>query len=108
MSLVNGLVRPTEGRIVAGVCAGIARSLKVDAGLVRAVLLVGVLFAGLSVWVYPVLWLVMPEQGATTSGLDTLVREGRAFAADQRARRDAQHPGSPTEVFDPYVDDPRR
>ncbi len=59
------LTRPTSNRMIAGVCAGLARYLGVDRTLVRIAFVLA-FFLGLSAsfWVYIVLWLVMPESPA--------------------------------------------
>jgi phage shock protein PspC (stress-responsive transcriptional regulator) len=59
----QGLVRPREGRVLAGVCAGLARRFGLDPWLTR-LLFVLILFAipGSQILVYPVLWLLMPSE----------------------------------------------
>jgi phage shock protein PspC (stress-responsive transcriptional regulator) len=42
-----------------GVCAGIAKLLGLDAGLVRFIFVVAVLFGGVGAVTYLILWLVM-------------------------------------------------
>ncbi len=58
----QGLVRPRRGRLVAGVCAGIARRFGVSAGLVRLAFVVSVLLPGPQIVAYLVLWIVMPKE----------------------------------------------
>ena len=53
MALVPGLVRPTYDRMIAGVCSGIARYLKVDVGVVCVVVLLAVFLGGVTAWIYP-------------------------------------------------------
>lgn len=56
------LTRPTDHRMIAGVCAGLANYLRVDRTLVRiAFVLAFFLGFSASFWIYLVLWLVMPE-----------------------------------------------
>lgn len=56
------LTRPTQHRMIAGVCAGLANYLGVDRALVRiAFVLAFFLGFSASFWAYLVLWLVMPE-----------------------------------------------
>jgi phage shock protein C len=55
------LGRPRTGRVIAGVCAGIARRFDMSVNTVRVITVVCVLFAGLPVAVYIVLWIVMPS-----------------------------------------------
>lgn len=61
--LIPGLVRPRQGRMVAGVALGLARAGRLDPTLVRVVLVVLAL-AGAGLIGYVVLWLVMPDAGA--------------------------------------------
>jgi phage shock protein C len=57
------LIRPRQGRKIAGVCAGIAEYFDVDVTLVRVVLLVSIFIgAGLGLIAYIVAWIVMPDE----------------------------------------------
>ncbi|MCG8417880.1 MAG: PspC domain-containing protein [Proteobacteria bacterium] len=62
--------RPAEGRILAGVCAGISRALAVDVTLVRLAFMILGFAWGLGVMLYGALWLFMPDpsRGATPDG----------------------------------------
>lgn len=62
MDCMNGLLRPTGDRWIAGVCSAIARRFGWSVGLVRALTVVAVLFLGLSLWVYIILWILIPSQ----------------------------------------------
>lgn len=55
------LRRPMDERMIAGVCAGIAEFFGLDVSLVRIVTLVLILFGGLSIWVYILLWIIVPK-----------------------------------------------
>jgi phage shock protein C len=59
----QGLVRPRDGRILAGVCAGLGRRFGLEPWLAR-VLFVLVLFVipGSQLLIYPVLWILMPNE----------------------------------------------
>jgi phage shock protein C len=61
------LCRPVQGRMLAGVAAGIARYLDVDVTLVRIVLAVLTVLGGAGVPIYLAGWLLMPEEGAEQS-----------------------------------------
>lgn len=52
----------SSDRIVAGVCGGLADYLGLDRSMVRLATLIGIVFLGLSVWIYVILWLIVPEQ----------------------------------------------
>ena len=59
------LTRVEEGRMIAGVCAGLARYLGVDATVIRIVFVLLTLFAAGGILLYLILWLIMPmEQSA--------------------------------------------
>jgi phage shock protein C len=58
----KGLVRPREGRIIAGVCAGLARRYGMPLFLVR-VLMVAAGIAGFGLVAYIVFWVLMPREG---------------------------------------------
>ncbi len=61
------LCRPTEDRMLAGVAAGIAQYLDVDATLIRIAFAVLTLFGGAAVLVYLAGWLLIPEEGSDQS-----------------------------------------
>lgn len=62
----QSLRRTRNDRILAGVCGGIARHFTMDSSVVRLLMVILVAFAGLSIWVYLILWIVMPEEERTT------------------------------------------
>ncbi|HET6919696.1 MAG TPA: PspC domain-containing protein [Jiangellaceae bacterium] len=59
----QGLVRPRDGRILAGVCAGLGRRFGLEPWAAR-LLFVLVLFVvpGSQLLIYPVLWILMPNE----------------------------------------------
>lgn len=57
-----GLVRPSRGRLLAGVLAGVANRLGVSAFLVRAVFLLSMLLPGPQFVLYAILWIAMPRE----------------------------------------------
>lgn len=61
-SLATRLIRPREGRMIAGVCAGFALRYGWDVVIARLVLLLSVLFFGLPVLAYVIAWIVMPNE----------------------------------------------
>ena len=57
------LRRPTDDRIVAGVCSGIGRYLGVDPVMIRvAFAVVTVLTWGVALLAYPIMWFLMPDE----------------------------------------------
>ncbi len=66
------LYRNADDKIIAGVCSGIANSLRVDPVIMRILF---VLFFGVSFWVYIVLWIVVPVQSIKTNITKRLYRD---------------------------------
>ncbi|MEH0931016.1 PspC domain-containing protein [Micromonospora sp. CPCC 205558] len=56
------LVRPREGRMIAGVCAGLGRRFGMSTGMVRLLFLLSLLLPGTQVIVYLILWVLMPNE----------------------------------------------
>lgn len=56
------LRRSRTNRSIAGVCAGLADYLGVDVTVMRILALSLVIFGGMSLWVYIILWLLIPEE----------------------------------------------
>lgn len=57
----QGLYRSADDVVIAGVCAGVADFFGLEVGKVRLATLLLTLVGGLSIWVYIVLWIVMPK-----------------------------------------------
>ena len=58
------LTRMEEGRMIAGVCAGLGLYLGIDATIVRIIFVLLALFAMGGVLLYLILWLIMPMETA--------------------------------------------
>ncbi|MCF4120381.1 PspC domain-containing protein [Antribacter sp. KLBMP9083] len=58
------LSRPRQGRMIAGVCAGIARRFGWDPTLVRILAVVSLFLPGPQIIAYLVFWLLMPNDPA--------------------------------------------
>jgi phage shock protein PspC (stress-responsive transcriptional regulator) len=56
------LVRPRDNRMIAGVCAGLARRFGMSAGMMRLIFLVSCLLPGPQFLIYIALWIVMPSE----------------------------------------------
>lgn len=63
---MSRLVRPRSDRIIGGVCAGLGLYFGIDPVIVRLLFVVLGLTTGLSVILYPILWIIMPEVGSST------------------------------------------
>lgn len=63
METEKKIVRPREGRKIAGVCAAFAKFFGLDVSIIRIVWLLAVLLAGTGMLAYLICWLVIPEEG---------------------------------------------
>ncbi len=68
------LLRLRNGRMAAGVCAGLAAYFKVDVNLVRLGFGVFTVFYGLGILIYLVAWVILPEEGEDNSLLESFLR----------------------------------
>ena len=68
------LLRLRNGRMVAGVCAGLAVYFGIDVNLVRLGFGIFTVFYGLGVLIYLIAWAILPEEGENGSILETFVR----------------------------------
>jgi phage shock protein PspC (stress-responsive transcriptional regulator) len=48
--------------MIGGVCGGLAQYFGLDSSALRVISALLILFGGMSVWVYLILWLVIPEK----------------------------------------------
>lgn len=66
----QGLIRPREGRILGGVCAGLGRRFGLTPWIARLLfVLILMVIPGSQLLIYPVLWILMPgEETLTYSG----------------------------------------
>ncbi len=58
----QGLYRPRNNRVIAGVCAGLARRFGLSPFVVRLLFVLSILLPGPQFILYIVLWVLMPEE----------------------------------------------
>lgn len=61
--MATTLARPRHGKVIAGVCAGLAERFGWSPLMVRVLFLVSCLLPGPQVIAYIVLWIMMPKRG---------------------------------------------
>lgn len=59
--MAGSLVRP-QNRVIAGVCAGLARRFDMAPGTVRLLFVLSLLLPGPQILVYLALWVIMPAE----------------------------------------------
>ena len=73
------LYRLRDGRVVAGVCAGLAAYFSIDPTLVRLAFALLTIFGGAGVLLYLCAWIVIPEEdGDGASIAETFVNKRRS------------------------------
>jgi phage shock protein C len=80
MNTSNGtkrLYRKREGRIVAGVCTGLADYLGIDVTIIRLVFAALTVFGGAGVLLYLIAWLVVPEEDEKSSIAEEFVSKNK-------------------------------
>ncbi len=64
----QGLYRPSQGRVLGGVCAGLGRRFGLDPWPARLLfVLLLMVIPGSQILIYPILWLLMPAEGTVWS-----------------------------------------
>jgi phage shock protein C len=71
------LYRLRHGRLVAGVCAGLAAYFGIDATLVRLAFAVLSVFGGLGILLYLCAWVIIPDETDGASIADSFVNKRR-------------------------------
>jgi phage shock protein PspC (stress-responsive transcriptional regulator) len=59
---MTDLIRPVRGRLIAGVCAGLALRFSTSPTLIRVLFLLSLLLPGPQILIYLALWVIMPKQ----------------------------------------------
>ena len=63
----HGLVRPPQGRVLGGVCAGLGQRFGIAPWTARLLfVLLLMVIPGSQILIYPVLWILMPSQETVT------------------------------------------
>ena len=71
----QGLVRPSDDRVLGGVCAGLGRRFGLTPWIARLLfVLVLMVLPGSQLLIYPVLWILMPNEKTLTD--NTVARPG--------------------------------
>lgn len=69
------LMRDPEHKVIGGVCSGLAAYFHVEISLIRVIALLLIFVGGMSVWVYIILWIVIPI--ARTDKEKEMLRQNR-------------------------------
>ena len=105
----------SSNRILGGVCAGLADGFHLDVLWVRVAFLLLLFVQGLGLFIYVVLWLVMPERlegGGQRSGFDAMMNDIKRIWAEVQhqlggSSRPAPSPTGATSAQAPATDQPQ-
>jgi phage shock protein C len=110
----------SNNRILGGVCAGLAEGFGVDPLWVRVAFVILLFLQGVGLFIYVVLWLVMPERledGSQRSGFDAMTSDLRRISLEIRHQlgggaptqtpAPTSAPGGPSPAVPPSTADPR-
>jgi phage shock protein C len=75
MNLQTRLTRSSTDKVIGGVCGGLAQYFGIDAVLVRLIFVALVFAGGMSILLYPILWLIMPVSATGQAGLGNGLQE---------------------------------
>ena len=56
------LLRLRTDRMIGGVCGGLAQFFGIDSSALRIISALLIMFGGMSIWVYLIMWLIVPEE----------------------------------------------
>lgn len=80
------LYRDKSNEMIAGVCSGIADYLDVDPTIIRLVFVLFAFLGGGGLWIYLVLWIIMPEKPQTgTDVVEVIEKPAPAKAPVKKA-----------------------
>jgi phage shock protein C len=118
MQTQTRLTRSANDKILGGVCGGLGHYFGIDPVIIRLIF-IGLLFAGgMTVVLYPILWLVMPEAETGQAGFANGLHEMQQVAQQVRAQAGegvqelrtrmgaAFTSGTPQPRFDPQTGEP--
>ena len=75
----QGLVRPREGRVLGGVCAGLGRRFGISPWTARLLfVLLLMVIPGSQILIYPILWILMPAEETVSFHAPTTPSTGTA------------------------------
>lgn len=117
MNTQTRLTRSATDKVIGGVCGGLAQYFGIDAVIVRLIFVALVFAGGMSILLYPVLWLIMPVSStgrpAIAQGLEEMQHVGQqvagqvgAGAQTLRGKFDAAFTSSSQPRFDPQTGQP--
>jgi len=60
--MTSGLLRPSDNRVLAGVCAALAERFGLSTTLVRVIFVLSIILPGPQILLYLLLWILVPSE----------------------------------------------
>jgi phage shock protein PspC (stress-responsive transcriptional regulator) len=99
------LYRNTDEKILGGVCSGLAAYFDIDTVWVRLGMFLLIFFGGLSIWLYIILWIIIPEAKTTA---EKFAMRGEPANINNIFKSFKEEAGEVKNRFSKYGDDLRR
>lgn len=80
------LYRNTDEKKIAGVCSGLSEYFNIDVTLIRIIFIVAVCLYGSTLWIYIILWIVVPEAKSTSQKMEM---KGESITAESLKQQSA-------------------
>lgn len=101
------LTRSTTDKIIAGVAGGLGQYFGIDPVIVRLILVALVFAGGISILLYPLLWLIMPVEGQAQytvgQGWQDMQRQAQAYGQQAAQQVQSAFGQSAAPRFDPQT-----
>lgn len=69
------LYRSEKNRIIAGVCGGLGDYFGIDPTIIRLIFVALAMMGGSTVWIYIILWVVIPSESSVKTETEDVVKE---------------------------------
>ena len=99
------LFRDPDNRLLGGVCSGLGAYFGVDPVWLRLALVLGVLLYGTGIWLYVILWIVIPEAKTTS---DRLKMKGKPINVDNIEKSIKKGAKDFEEGISEFINDPKK
>ena len=107
MNTQTRLTRSAHDKVIGGVCSGLAHYFNIDPVIVRLLFVALVFAGGMSIILYPVMWLIMPAANGTQSAVSDGWQEIQHLGQQVRGQvTSAFATGSAEPRYDPQTGQP--
>ena len=106
MQTQTRLTRSTTNKVIGGVCGGFAQYFGIDPMIVRLLAIALVFAGGISILLYPVLWLIMPAAYSSQPPVSEGWQEMQQFGHQVKGQVQGAFGGAAQPRYDPQTGQP--